>query len=46
MVDITVACSNENEYQTSPFPKQEEKDVVEEIADEFMDEESPIDELF
>ena len=46
VVDITVACSNENEYQTSPFPKQEEKDVVEEIADEFMDEESPIDELF
>ena len=46
VVDITVACSNENEYASSPFPKAAEKDVVEEIADEFIDEESPIDELF
>ena len=48
VVDITVACSNENEYESSPFEKAEEsgKDVVEEIADELIDDESPIDELF
>ncbi len=46
VVDITVACSNENEYASSPFPKESKKDVVEEIADEFIDDESPIDELF
>ena len=47
-MDITVACSNENEYESSPFEKAEEsgKDVVEEIADELIDDESPIDELF
>ena len=46
VVDITVACSNESEYASSPFPKAEKKDVVEKIADEFIDDESPIDELF
>lgn len=46
VVDITVACSNENEYASSPFEKTEEKDVVEEIADEFIEGESPVDELF
>ena len=49
VVDITVACSNENEYDSSPFEKAEssgEKDIVEEIADELIDDESPIDELF
>ena len=48
VVDITVACSNENEYESSPFEKAEEsgKDVVEEIADELIDDESHIDELF
>ncbi len=47
VVDITVACSNENEYDSSPFEKNEEKkDLVEEIADEIIDDESPIDELF
>ncbi len=52
VVDITVACSNENEYASSPFPagskkaENAEKDVVESIADEFIDDESPIDELF
>ena len=48
VVDITVACSNANEYESSPFEKAEEsgKDVVEEIADELIDDESPIDELF
>ena len=47
-VDITVACSNESDYKSSPFEKAEEsgKDVVEEIADELIDDESPIDELF
>ena len=48
VVDITVACSNENEYESNPFEKAKQKgtDVVEEIADELMDDESPIDELF
>ena len=46
VVDITVACSNESEYASSPFPKAEKKDVVEKIADEFIDDESPIEELF
>ncbi len=46
VVDITVACSNENEYSSSPFEKAEEKDVVEEIADEMIEDESPVDELF
>ena len=47
VVDITVACSNENEYKSSPFEnKAEEKDLVEEIDDEFIDDESPIEELF
>lgn len=47
VVDITVACSNENEYDSSPFEKtKEEKDLVEEVADELMDDEAPIDELF
>ena len=48
VVDITGACANENEYESSPFEKAEEsgKDVVEEIADELIDDESPIDELF
>ena len=43
IVDITVACSNESEYDSSPF---DDADVVEQIADEFIDDESPIDELF
>lgn len=43
VVDITVACSNESEYDSSPF---DDKDLVEQIADEFIDDESPIDELF
>lgn len=48
VVDITVACSNENEYDSNPFAEKKggEKDVVEQIADEFIDDESPIDELF
>lgn len=51
VVDITVACSNENEYASSPFENTEqekpaEKDAVEEIADEFIDDEAPINELF
>ena len=46
VVDITVACSNENEYSSSPFPKAEKKDVVETIADEFIEDEAPIEELF
>ena len=44
VVDITVACSNENEYDSNPFAGK--KDIVEEIADELIDDESPIDELF
>ncbi|MCH5297589.1 MAG: hypothetical protein J1E85_07960 [Ruminococcus sp.] len=31
LVDITVACSNENEYDSSPFAINEEKSVAEEI---------------
>ena len=46
VVDITVACSNESEYSSSPFDNCGKKDIVEEIADEFIDDESPIDELF
>lgn len=46
VVDITVACSNESEYSSSPFDTSGKKDIVEEIADEFIDDESPIDELF
>ena len=46
VVDITVACSNESDYASSPFDNCGKKDVVEEIADEFIDDESPIDELF
>ncbi len=43
VVDITVACSNESEYDSSPF---DDDDVIDQIADEFIDDESPIDELF
>ena len=46
VVDITVACSNESDYASSPFDNCGKKDVVEEIADEFIADESPIDELF
>ena len=46
VVDITVACSNESEYSSSPFDNCGKKDIVEDIADEFIDDESPIDELF
>lgn len=48
VVDITVACSNESDYDSSPFEQTAEdtKDVVEAIADELIDDESPIDELF
>lgn len=45
LVDITVACSNENEYDSSPFVANEEKSVaeeikvdVEEVADEVKEE--------
>lgn len=31
LVDITVACSNENEYDSSPFASNTAKDVAEEI---------------
>lgn len=47
VVDITVACSNESDYDSSPFEQTDEaKDVVEAIADELIDDESPVDELF
>ena len=58
VVDITVACSNESEYETSPFESVEKADsdvkespteVAEELteADEVVqDSESPEDELF
>ena len=36
VVDITVACSNENEYETSPF--EAVKDAVEETAEEVKEE--------
>lgn len=34
LVDITVACSNENEYKSSPFAPAEVKSVAEEIKEE------------
>ena len=46
VVDITVACSNENEYNSSPFPKKEEEDIVEAAADAYLDDEAPVEELF
>ena len=47
VVDITVACSNESDYDSSPFEQAEAaKDAVEEKADEPTDDESPVDELF
>lgn len=51
IVDITVACSNENEYASSPFGnaehgKTETKNKVKKIADELIDDESPDEELF
>lgn len=46
VVDITVACSNESEYASSPFEQSGQKDVVEEIADAFIGDEAPVEELF
>ena len=52
VVDITVACSNENEYNTNPFPPREEekddaeKDVIDEVADAYIEDEAPVEELF
>lgn len=52
VVDITVACSNENEYNTNPFPPREEekdaaeKDVTDEVADAHIEDEAPMEELF
>jgi hypothetical protein len=48
VVDITVACSNENEYNTSPFPPKEEAAAAE-AAEETaagVEEEAPVEELF
>ncbi len=44
VVDITVACSNENEYASSPFA--EKAEAAGAIADETPDDEAPVDELF
>lgn len=37
LVDITVACSNENEYNSSPFAANEEKCIAEEIKTDVED---------
>lgn len=37
LVDITVACSNENEYDSSPFAASEEKSIAEEIKTDVED---------
>ena len=42
VVDITVACSNESEYASSPFPKAPEKDAAQDAAGD----DAPKEELF
>lgn len=48
IVDITVACSNEDDYSTSPFAAEETaaEAKVEEVTENVVDEEQPDGELF
>lgn len=47
VVDITVACSNENEYASSPFQKEPEQEPAEkEPEKKATGDEAPVEELF